>query len=520
MLSILFENLNSHLTSSFSEGWLSEHFLLLQEIEFDASGDLLKRILEVNYRDGIDGFNNVSIGSDGEFVGEFVDVINSRLTKRYSFTVSQDEISYKLLNPQDVNDKETEFAAATKKCTKSTPCGNTCIKKGLTCRKTPTSQQKEAIAQLTQQVQVVKRLKSGVADVPTSDLNLDPNRFQYKLIHSKSGTSGSLTGVKKFDPELAGIIQVWEDPKDGKTYVINGHNRANLAKDQGVDEVTVRYIKAQSAEEARATGALTNIAEGRGTPLDAAKFFRDTGISRQDLDAKGIPLKEKIATDGMALAGLNNGLFTRAITGDLAQDRAIAIGSMVKDHQQQSELVDLIDQHEKKNKKINNETIKELADMVANAPTNQNNDGGLFGLLGIDPGTRSLVVEKADIQADVKRRLVKEKKLFGIVGKSSAAQQLAKAGNTIDVDASKSVSDSADIALRVFDQEKNFTGVISKAVNDAALRIANGENPKKVKDEVYGNILKEIQTTYAGGKGQGSPGLAGGDAATGQKNLF
>jgi len=41
----------------------------------------------------------------------------------------------------------------------------------------------------------------------------------------------------------------------------------------------VRHIVAKDEAEARAVGARQNIAEGRGTPVDAAKFFRETGIT-------------------------------------------------------------------------------------------------------------------------------------------------------------------------------------------------------------------------------------------------
>jgi hypothetical protein len=165
MLSILFENLNSHFTPSFSEE-LSERlssrklrFLLLSQLEFDASGDLLKQILEGNYKDGIDGFEEVK--NDGKKItGIFSDIVNSKLTKRYKFEVSENGISYQLENPNDIKDdadySEINFARTKmfgqskqpKKCVKGTSCGNGCIKKGLKCSKPPTPQQKEAIASL------------------------------------------------------------------------------------------------------------------------------------------------------------------------------------------------------------------------------------------------------------------------------------------------------------------------------------------------------------------------------------
>lgn len=114
-------------------------------------------------------------------------------------------------------------------------------------------------------------LAGTVQVVAPGQIEVDPKRFQYKIVSNAAGEVGSLRDVRKWDDNLAGVISVWQDPGDGKTYVVNGHNRLGLAKRQGVEGVTVRYLKAANAKEARAIGALQNIAEGQGTEVDAAK---------------------------------------------------------------------------------------------------------------------------------------------------------------------------------------------------------------------------------------------------------
>ena len=126
----------------------------------------------------------------------------------------------------------------------------------------------------------------AVGSVPTGDLHLAPKRFQYKLDVDASGVTNLLKG-QKWNPDLAGVVSVWRDPADGKLYVVNGHHRAQLAKENRVPRLNVLHIPAATAEEARATAALQNIAEGRGTVIDAAKFFRDSGISLGDLEGEG-----------------------------------------------------------------------------------------------------------------------------------------------------------------------------------------------------------------------------------------
>lgn len=46
---------------------------------------------------------------------------------------------------------------------------------------------------------------------------------------------------------------VWLDHANGKTYVVNGHHRGDLAKRLGEKSITVKYL---DAKDARAKGAL------------------------------------------------------------------------------------------------------------------------------------------------------------------------------------------------------------------------------------------------------------------------
>ena len=100
-----------------------------------------------------------------------------------------------------------------------------------------------------------------------SDLiHFDPGRFQYKIhqTDTTTGAVGSLAGVRKWDPELGGVIQVWKDPHNNKTYVVNGHNRLDLAKKLGVEKVAVRYLDAKDHEQARAKGGANQYRRGSG----------------------------------------------------------------------------------------------------------------------------------------------------------------------------------------------------------------------------------------------------------------
>lgn len=355
-------------------------------------------------------------------------------------------------------------------------------------------------------------LPSGIAEADPNKIKVDPKRFQYKIIgeQTKSGEVGSLSGVKKWDANLGGILQVWRDPRNGDVNVVNGHNRLALAKKLNAPSVTVKLIDAKTPQEARAIGALTNIAEGRGNAQDAAKFFRDSGVTKQELEKKGVPMREKIAEDGLALSNLSDSLFNRVVQGQIPEQRAVVIGTKIKDHRQQQDLLELVEKEEKRGKKITNDTIEELSDMVTNAPSKTESQGGLFDLLGFSPESRSLAVEKAQIQSAIKRQLSGDKRLFSTVGKSKAAQNLEKAGNKINVEESNEIADTAGKALSAFDQEKMLTGKVSDYLNQAAERLAGNQKGRdKIIKETYEQVLDELQKTYRFGKGASSKGTDG-----------
>jgi len=70
----------------------------------------------------------------------------------------------------------------------------------------------------------------GQPTLLVDEIEVDPQRFQFKQGTDAQGQQkgNSLTGVDVWNEDMEGVVQVWTDPMDGKTYVVNGHNR--LAK--------------------------------------------------------------------------------------------------------------------------------------------------------------------------------------------------------------------------------------------------------------------------------------------------
>lgn len=332
---------------------------------------------------------------------------------------------------------------------------------------------------------------SKIQEINPDRLWLDPKRFQYKIGYSDSGSTGSLSGIKVWDENLAGLILVWLDPEDGLVYVVNGHNRVSLAKKLGVTSLACRFISASSASQARFIGAMANIAEGRGSAIDAGKLFRERNLSKEQLQRLGIPLKEKMTNDGLALANLPGYMFDRVISGDLPLSTAVAIGGSGLNHDQQGELLKLI---ERSTRSVTVEMIGELADTVKSSSENSVTQSTLFGL---EVMNQSTAIYRAEVQSLIKRQLKREKRLFTTVGNKRNASQLRKGNNQIDIESSQEISAKAEQALRYFDLLKNQSGPISRAIDNCVTQLIEGISRDRAISEALGAISEAIELGIA-----------------------
>ena len=327
----------------------------------------------------------------------------------------------------------------------------------------------------------------NVAEVDPTTLAIAPEVYQYKIAgaKTKTGVSGSLKESKEYNPELAGIISVYRNPKDGKTYVVNGHNRVQKALESGTAKVLVRYIQANSPEEARAIGALQNIAEGQGTAIDAAKFMRDMKAGPEALENYGVNLTGKIASRATPLARLPQNIFDQVSTGALTEDRAIALGS-VKDLDET--VINSVAARAEKGKwsadKIT-QAMQEAKFATASTPA----AGG-----GMLPGFEDFfATSNFDQLLDVRTEAAKALR-EGVVALSSAARAgrqgvLEAAGNVIDVAGSQAAKATAQQAVNLFDRVTQYEGPVRALLNDLAAQIT----PKKKAAQVVKENLAQIR---------------------------
>ena len=333
----------------------------------------------------------------------------------------------------------------------------------------------------------------GAPILPVEEIQVDPGRFQFKMGTDAQGQQkgNSLTGVGVWNEDLEGSIQVWTDPMDGLTYVVNGHNRLAKAKELGIPSMKVEYVNAPTAEAARSKGAMTNIAQGGGTSFDAAKFFRDYagGVEADDLMALGIPLKSGLATEGLALSKLPNNIFQDAIDGRISKGKAMALGASGLDETGMQQAYKAL-----LSRDLTDGAFNEVLQQARSASTVQGDQVDLFG----NTDMLNLMVQKGELAARIRRDLMADKNLMKRTAKN--ASRLTEVGNEIDEAATGTLADDTAALLAEFDANKYTEGPTSQLLNEGAEQIANGAKVGPVADRIRRQLIEAAEATPAPAK--------------------
>lgn len=351
----------------------------------------------------------------------------------------------------------------------------------------------------------------GATQMHVKDLKVDPKRFQYKFVGvGEDGVTKELKDTKTFNPMLGGQLLVWRDPGDGQTYVINGHHRFDLAKrslaggagdsDSWNGNLSVYFIDADSPATARALGAVTNIAEGRGTAVDAAKFLRDTNSDIAELEKHGVSAKGAMARDAVPLSKLSPRIWQKVAQETVTPARGLAIAKHLgNDPEAQDQLFNIVEQREQKTgKDIPDSHVEEMAREMSMTPKHTEGGGGLFG----DFFERSLLPERANLKSAVRRAIMGEKNAFAAVSSTRRAGTLQSEGkNTLDTEGNREKAQQSARQLEDFEQQSNWAGhPIAAAVNEAAQRLAN--EPRKAKS-IEKQLIDHVRGILGGSAGGG-----------------
>jgi hypothetical protein len=345
--------------------------------------------------------------------------------------------------------------------------------------------------------------------IPVSELSADPTRFQYKgrnettgvnQINKETGASGALAGVKVWNKESAGTVSVWRDPADGKVYVVNGHNRYDLAQRLGVKRMKVRFIDANNAAEAKNVGAIQNIASGKGTAMDAATLFRDGGYKTEDLERIGIPTQKGVVTNGLALSDLSGQWFEAAKIDPDIERLAVETGKAgLSKEQQGMALQELHTILQKKGAEdISSPFWRDMLDRIKGSQVRTSAEGGLFGE---EESYQSTLEQQTDLIRFIRSKLRTDKTVGNVLTGGRYEESVGKAA-TVNKEAAAGIKQNAVSNLGMFESMKHLAGV-GDVINDYAYRLSQAHSNKEaesIRHEALSSVKDSIKEMQGGNK--------------------
>jgi hypothetical protein len=136
----------------------------------------------------------------------------------------------------------------------------------------------------------VQNLTGGlpIQEIPIKDLKISEEVPQFKIGATKEGVVEPLGG--KFERTGVAPIQVWKRT-DGSLEVISGRHRFDLAKRSKEQTIPAQiHDEAQgfTKDKAAILDAELNIRDGQGKVKDYVGYFKGSGISKDEADARGL----------------------------------------------------------------------------------------------------------------------------------------------------------------------------------------------------------------------------------------
>ena len=351
--------------------------------------------------------------------------------------------------------------------------------------------------------QAEKREAGNVESIPISELNIDPARFQFKSKADKiTGVDESNQIGGEWDPKTAGNLYVWED-KNGKKFVVNGHHRFQLAKQNKVEAVNAivdREADGVTAEQARRNGVLINIRDEQGDVQDYADFVRHEKMDQETAEKEGILSREKGKLGYIIGRYSSDNLFAQFKNGDINAARTATIAEIARG----DEGLEAAGIRAAKNNMPNGQ-LSEFLKILKNTPRQKNVQDDLFGF----DDSAIQTAEKLSKLAANHIREVKEK-----VNSARNAIKNPEAAGKLGVKVRKDAQKLLNEALMEEQRWKNWHtdaelyAQLSReaGISEASGTLEAGNKDKKSSGKFYFNgTFKEFFTSLKGlGQGQSS----------------
>lgn len=310
--------------------------------------------------------------------------------------------------------------------------------------------------------------------LPARAIEVDAELMQFKSGGDAFGVTERLRGVDEWNPMAAGVVTVWESAA-GRRLIADGHQRLGLARrieektgqEIALNAFVLREADGYTALDARVLTALKNIGEGTGSAADAAKVFRDGGVTVEEAMAS-LPPRSALVRDGKALAQLDDEAFGAVINEVIPESYGAAIAQIAPDRSAHMALVKVLAETDPPNRLQAEAILRQAVDAGFVRETQDE----LFGSMEVVTG---LFAQRAKLLDRALREIRKMRGAFQVAARN--AEALDAAGNRIDVGASEAAAAGNARALALVERLALRKGnAVNALLDEAAERLGRGES--------------------------------------------
>ena len=330
------------------------------------------------------------------------------------------------------------------------------------------------------------------------DLNVDAKTYQFKSGTDKMGVSDRLKGVKQWDDSKSGVVIVHQR-KDGKLYIVDGHQRLNLAKTIRQSDPKQKprlsgYLYKESdgvsIEEVMVMASSKNIAEGTGSALDVAKILK---LSPEQLEK--LPPTSSIVIQGRNLNNLSDEARNLVINDIVPAKYAHLVGALENDPVKQLAILKLLH-------KTNPENVTQAEAIVRQAkeiPFDKQTEQTLFGEEML---VESLFKERAKVLDNALKIIKEDKRIFKTLQRNH--DRVKNEGNKLNKKANETRAISDAYALQIIQSNANKKGNLSEALNNSAQRFKTEGSLKNATADFVESVRREISNGNLAGSSVGT----------------
>ena len=300
------------------------------------------------------------------------------------------------------------------------------------------------------------------------DIQVDARTFQFKGGGDEFGVTDRLQFITEWDPQLAGVVTVYEYA-DGRLFVADGHQRVGLARrlmTQNPDlniqlyGYRLREIDGITPEQAMISAAITNIAQGTGSIIDAAKIARMDPDRFQNMVGRTLPPTSQLVRQARDMMALSQDAFGSVINDVIPSNYGAIVGRLLGDRPElQQAAISVLARAEPANVFQAEAIVRQVREADVDVATQQS-------LFGEEMVVESLYTERARVLDRAVKTLRQDRAAFANLVRN--AENIESAGNVLDRSVNQRRADLDGQAIALVQTLANRKGALSDALSDAA----------------------------------------------------